>query len=676
MPLLKNLNVFFKILTFFAVFKLYAIDPAPKQNYFPVVLVNNTGQADTAVFFIGHGNDADGFPGFLVPDAQGIISFVYPDIAGTIGSASQSKTLSQLPLATNIAAIPAGATARLLYFPINVSSRAYASIQQALYLQTQLNASGLLAVDDPSVASRRDPNYLTLYQDFEFGMGPSATNSSTQVFLNLSYVDYYCLPYQLRTFSYPSNDPVLIQTSLTSVTAIPSGTEDDKTREQIITAVKEGFTMGEVSGNPSWQYLEDIFYSDPYNSSSSGSTLRILAAKSSISLGSSNTAFSGGHTINYFPSTYLSSKSKGPSANTSFLDAVYNHYKSPAAPLYVKIFPGAPVGGGPAPAPVIYGISSTANSLELLFTIVAPGLGPSGFTVNLGDVAPDKFWSGATWPFAGSPTPSVLYTNELSKALSSLFSAGHLPLTAIATSPSSPFINSNSEGFNLLTYFTQAPFSTTGPWSNLYCKVFHEQFLSKNQVPPLPANSAYGLAYAFDYDDLLNMSGIINGLFFQDQYGTPSTTSVVTPDQPYYLMVTLQSLDANAIPNIRNETYTYNNIKVTAATGGVKVTYRFSGASSPVAAPSSGAPAALNAVAISQANPLLVDFEYDGKTYTFMINPKQQIALPELTSDPYTVVHAFFQTAIVITRDTTPGSDSDPNLTINVNSSPPPYPYS
>lgn len=664
----KNLKLFFVVFTLFVAFELHAVEPAPMKNFFPVVIVNNTGQADSNIFFIGHGNDEDGFPGFLVPDGSGVVSFVYPDVAGTIGSANQSKSLDQLPVATNIPTIPAGASARLIYVPIDVSSRAYFSIQQPIYLITNLNSLGLLAIDDPSVTSRRDPNFLTFYQDFEFGLISSTVDSSTQLFLTLSYVDYFCLPMQLRTFSYPSNDPIIVKTSPTAITAIPSGTEDNKSREQIISAVKTGLSNGEVSGNPSWQYLDSIYYPDPYNSSSMGSTLRILAAKSSIALGASNTGFNGGHSVMYFPDTYLSSTTKGPSSVTSYLEAVYDHYKTGTnPPLYVHIFPGKPPGGGPAPNPVTYGISSTETDLELLFTIKSGDTGPTGFTVNLGDIPPDKFWSGATWPFVGSPTPSTLYSDELSKALSSLFTVGKLPLDG--TTENNPFVN-NNEGFSVFTYFTEAPFSGTGLWSNLYCEVFHEQFLSKNEVP---SNPAYGLAYAFDYDDLLNMSGIINGLFFQDQYGTPSTMTAGEPASEPFLMISLESLSGSAIPNIRNESYNYSNIIVGAAAQGVKVTYRYNGGSGNVVAPTSGT-SPLTGLSVTPANPLLVDFEFDGNTYTFFINVKQQIALPESTTDPFNVIRSFFQQGITFTRLSPPGADTDPNVQINVNSSPPPHP--
>ncbi len=86
-------------------FEALAIPPAPLQNYCPVVIENATGLAASEVYFIAHGLDNTGIPCFLVPDpTTGICDYIYPGADGSNGSVVSSRTLSQMPVATDTAA--------------------------------------------------------------------------------------------------------------------------------------------------------------------------------------------------------------------------------------------------------------------------------------------------------------------------------------------------------------------------------------------------------------------------------------------------------------------------------------------------------------------------------------------------------------------------------------------
>ncbi len=217
---------------------LYAAAPAPLQNYCPVVVVNSTTLPANQLYFVAHGNDPDGIPCFLVPDSNGVCQYAYPTPEGSPSSAGSSKTLSQLPVATGTSQTN---PAYLVYMPINSASRAYFSVNKPMYLATALNpALGVLGVSDSSVTSLTDPNYYTLYQDMEFGLVPSTTSSQSLLYLNLSYVDYFCLPMQLTTFSYPSNAPIINSVST------PSGFPTTAAMASILTTTNAGLLSGQA----------------------------------------------------------------------------------------------------------------------------------------------------------------------------------------------------------------------------------------------------------------------------------------------------------------------------------------------------------------------------------------------------------------------------------------------
>ena len=117
---------------------LAAIAPEPLQNHCPVVVVNNTTLSADEVYFVSNGLDNDSTPCFFVPDSLGVCPYVYPQPDGSSGSASSSRKLSELPLATDTGI---SGDAYLIYLPINVSTRAYFSIKTPMYLSTTFSRS-------------------------------------------------------------------------------------------------------------------------------------------------------------------------------------------------------------------------------------------------------------------------------------------------------------------------------------------------------------------------------------------------------------------------------------------------------------------------------------------------------------------------------------------------------
>ncbi len=635
----------------------FAVAPAPLQNYCPVVVVNRTGLSANTIYFVAHGNDPDGIPCFLVPDMNGVCQIAYPTPTGSPSSAGSSVTLSELPTATGTGI---NDPAYLIYLPIDSASRGYFSINSPMYLATSLNpALGVLGISDSSVTSLTDPNFYTLYQDFEFGLVNSdVTNSKTTMFINLSWVDYFCLPMELYANEYPSNTQISVQYS-----GLPSGTTSTQTRDQVLTA----FSTSLNTYPTTWGTLALPYYNNPYTDSTPTSYLRVLAAKNSIGLGESANNFQGAKvTQGYFPTTYVSNSSTGPQASTSFLQAVYNYYNTPHT-FYAQIKP-ANINA------VVYSI--TASSTALTLELSGSGGAPS-YTLNLAALTMEQLLSGANsggpWPYTlTSGTDSAAYTNELSKLFSALFTIGQLPFTAYATSIDSPFVNSqyNSTaapgGYSTLTYFSNPPGYSNGPWYNLYDLNLHKLLISNGQVPS-GHNPTLGLGYGYDYDDLLNLAGLM-AIDIQDLHGNPSQTTGET--QPYFV-ITLESMSGTTIPNISQDSYTYP-VTVNAAPNGVAVEFIYYNGASTVTTPAStSVPVALGNVVVNAIHPFQVRFTFDSTEYLYNINLQRQIVTPSSPTSTYTTADEHFQGSFTFTVS---GPQGSPSFVLSYNSTPPPWP--
>ncbi len=663
----------------------FSVLPAPLQDHCPVVLVNRSTVDSTKVFFVCHGNDENGIPCFLVPDSTtGICAIVYPTPTGSPSSASVSKKLSELPLATGTGITGvAGTDLRIIFLPINSASRGYLSLNEPMYLATKLNpALGVLGVDDSSVTSLSDPNYYTFYQDFEFGLVQTdVTTSLSRMFINLSWVDYFCLPMELFASEYPPTTPITpiaIQFS-----ALPSGTGISQNRDGTTGLISDINSTSTGLGQfpTTWGPLSLPFYADPYNDTTALTTLRVLAAKNSLGLGASSNQFNGAKVPQtFFPEDYITSTSAGPMPGVSFLDALYTHYQSDT--LYTTIHPAN------LPA-AVYAITSNASNLVLTFT--GPGGSAPNYTLDLSMLTTEQLLTGADsgtdWPYTlTGGTDSAAYTNELDKLFSGLFTIGQLPLTSLATSatsPPGPFDNSqfNSTaspgGFAQLpiptggttSYFNNPPgYTSNGPWYNLYDVVIHQLpgQLSKGIIPG-GNNSTLGLGYGYDFDDLLNLAGLI-ALDIQDQYGNPSMETGAK--QPFIVM-SIEALDAALVPDIRTDAYSYP-VTVDAAPNGVAVSFsHYNGTATVVTPASTTVPVSLGTVVVDATHPFQAIFLFDGVTYTYNINLKRQIVTPSTTTATYSAADEQFQGSFTFTVT---GPQGTPSFTLAYNSSPPTWP--
>ena len=645
------------------------VAPSPIQNYCPVVVVNHTQLDSSEVYIVATALDPNGLPCFLVPNAStGICSYVYPNADGSNSSVASSVTLSELPKATGTGLTPA----YLIYLPINSSARAYFSVKNPMYLSTTYSAAkGLLAINSPSPTTLNDPNMYTFYQDFEFGVNESAVNSSTDIFINVSFVDYVCLPYRLSANSYQGLpvDPT-ITTSACTPSGIPAGTTQ--------TSIMSAMTSVLNTYPDSWAYLPYYFYPTPYVNSNNASIIRILAAKNSASLPTGR-LFNGGPTIENFPTDYLTNSATGPIATQSYMESVYQYYlPTKNTPLYSVI---TPAGGD-----ILYKIVSNAGvDGELDFTAYeTDGVTPipaDDTTVNLNTILLTDFLSGNI-TFTNGFANDTPIGAELGKLLSSLFTIGQLPFTNYVTTASTPFYNATSNvpfGYINLPYFSDPPtFTSGGPWFNLYDQALHAKELGASATN-LPKNPTLGLGYGFDYDDLLNMSGIINGLVIQDQYGNPSQTSGAA--NPYIVMV-LENLTGSTIPDLADTNHYLVTIGPAPSGATVVFTYQ-SGSTSALVGGNATAFTLFggNPITGGSDDYLHATFTFNGVNYAFNVNLLGQLVTPT-TGGTYSASNPTFSAADLqyqgnftfTVTGTGTGTVGNPiNITINFNSSPPPW---
>ncbi len=708
---------------------LTATAPTPLQNYVPVVLVDSSGlQTPQSIYFLVHGLDPSGLPCYLVPDGSGICQYIYPEVSGSPSSAdpSISKTFNDLPPVT-LSGI--SDPAYLIYLPINSSSRGYLSVGNPMYLATNFNPAPsrqVLDIIDSSVTSIQDPNYYTWYQDFEFGLVynngnvVSGANLSSQIFLNLSWVDYFCLPMKLEVFGYPKNQQIQDPSSPIS------GFDPSQSRDVLMQSLLQALQAADNQGDKAWSHLPISYYQNQYenqlppNPPNVAPYVRILAAKNSIALQASNISFQGPSTAGiqaYFPSQYANSSTYGPTSTTTFVQSAYEYYTQNT--MKCQVFPA----GGDNTFTYLFQITAAPNdpAYTLTFTNVSSGSPSSGpplpppLSIALNSsssngLTTEQLLSGSIWPFQPSSAQYAPYTNEFSKLISALFTIGEFPLNTsqlTATPPtdlhctglSAPpiFVNNNC-GFSTIaplsgktnSYFLNPSVSapgypfTNGTWYNAYDQSLHSLQIGKTQVPQ---NPGYGTGYGYDYDDLLNMAGLINPSV-QDTYANPVSYQIAsTPCSPY-IVITLGNLQGTPVLNINNDQYTtnqsgYNNYPIIpaevqigplSANTTMQVTFLwYDGSQNHITPAPSGGQTSLPNIVADPTHPFQVQFAYNGVTYLYNVDLLRQVVTPSSASNPYSAIDQSLINGI--TFKWIPASPPNPAiLQLNLSSAAPAWP--
>lgn len=582
--------------------------PAGKLNHAALVIRNNTGLDPSRLYVVGKGQTlaaTDAY--FLQPNLTTGVCQLVSSATHNSADPDISVRLSQLP--------KAGTNAYFIYVPQMISGRFYLSVDNPLYMKTSVNG-GISSIDDPSQTTVQDPNYYTLYQNFEFTL-----DVNYDLFANVTNVDYVAFPLTLGSYSFPSGQ---LYPTLDGLAVV--GFPETATRSSVLSQIQASLSGSGIAAD--WSYLSIPFYGNPYTNSDPQTLLRILAAKLSIALGKS-TQFQGAPTPSFFSATYLQNLTNGPSAGKSYMQLLYDHYLSDQ--LQITVFPAA----NPQ---AMYTMRSNNISGVLQFDLQgAAGPAPSLMTVNLNNLSTSALLHGAVgeWVSEGAISPAAAdpWQTEIAKILSALFTAGMLPP---APSVSQPIVVTDKffPPYRGSYFNNPSGFSLNGPWYNLYDKVVHPLFIQ---------TEGFGLGYAYDFDDLLGLAGLL--------HVNIQTNGVLNPNEPYTLLSAgpIDTMIPNPKVNFGPYTLTYESL--TPGSNGTDIIY----STSPNEPPSIVQPVSFGTPSVSipgVQNYFYVKHYTDPSrtaSQTYVVYPKYQLVLP--TTNRYNAQDAALMNGIAFQSD-------------------------
>lgn len=531
-------------------------NPAPKFNYLPFVISNNTtlNADEIYICFVGNYKTAGADIFFFAlsentSPPMGVFSPV--EVSNTTFSATYSYPLSSLPQSTT------NANDYLCYIPSAPSNRFYFSINGPVYLQSDVPNS----IASPTYFAFYDPNYNQLFESIEVGYilhgGSGGEHITWTASINTTEVDAFGLPLRIQYQTFTPTDPSAV-TQLVQVTnALPSGFGvggggGNTTRNEILTAVINTLTDGDETGQSpkEWPKLAIPFYTNPYAPSGLTTYLRVLSPKQSVG-DAESPSHTGGLTsfhlpavqpgpvqfFNYnyppFPLDYVNNTIYGDT--NSFADSLFSNYTGGLA-LYIS------TGGG---SPTIYECVTSGTSPNQVLTCTGISGPNTGQVSTLDQSALNTFsmYSGNQL-FSGGPDGDLLgfYFGD---AFTVGFLGGTLGTVNGVTPPNIPIDITDAvtwEPYFITDYYTPQYSFTGGPWLDLYAHAFHEVAVENSSAGFL---TDQGLCYAYDFDDSLGFSGTI----------TPTT---LTPFQNYpYASITLGVIDTG-VPDPYSDPNTYS----------------------------------------------------------------------------------------------------------------------
>lgn len=433
----------------------------PGSNFLPVTFVNGTKiVTDDNVYILVKGIDPltnrDCYINF--DPSSGVGSCV--DVTTSTSSFSYSFKLSQLP---------SGGGGRLVYFPAVNSGRIYCSMGA----QLNLHVDGVTQkIADPDPFNTSDPNYSTFYDKVEF-----TYQVPGGIFMNLTAVDFFCLPISLH---------------LTSNGAAQSS-GFTQSRSSIFSSVRSIFAQNDRTAGKIWNNLI-VPYRDPTTNTVTGD-LRVVATGKGMSMSPP-----------IFDPNYLSNNSYGFNWIANVWSSYYQSHS-----LSVDCTELA------APNNQIFtGHVNGAN--QFVFTAAS---GSPTVAINLPSNS-EPFFAAAGGSFdAQNNTPQAIIIRDLTAAT----------VTGLLPAPSGTILGRNYFASNMSRYYTAnsllpAAGQTTGPWYDLYSKALHSF-----GVP----------IYTFAYDDILGIDGTVAAsntanpavtITLADLTGTPIPHTTPTPPTP------------------------------------------------------------------------------------------------------------------------------------------------
>lgn len=171
-------------------------------NYFPLVILNDTGQPDSEVYFTIFGNNSTncGVQGAsVVLDYSSSNYGSYQPTAGFPTNTYISGYSYPLSLLAKTTDTVTGIQYSVIYIPAMNNSEMLFSIGGALQLFS--NGSSNLTV--PQYTNTSDPNYNLVYQDLECTFYPDCNGATPQFTMDVTCVDSYGFSVALQAYQSP-----------------------------------------------------------------------------------------------------------------------------------------------------------------------------------------------------------------------------------------------------------------------------------------------------------------------------------------------------------------------------------------------------------------------------------------------------------------------------------------
>lgn len=421
--------------------------PPPMAGHLPIVIVNNSGFADSDVYLtiIGAqvvGDTATTQKMYMTFNSAGVGSYVFVTGSGTVPNIQLSSINTDIdhtytlyiPESSPMPNETDGISGARIYFQIN-------------------NSTGLItysggALTEPSVLNQSLASYSISFDKFEFAYIPMG---SPQIAADGTAVDFFCLPLYgfLSTpdAGSPSHSGLYQSQSFIMKNVVPYFFEN-KCTGAFKTAIMA-----------QWNNLFSPTQASP---------IRILSPASAMSVGTSS-SFPNKFDPNYFDNA--------SAYGFSFLQYLWSgsnaYYKTnglffaiPASALY------------PQPAPGYYTASingSNVMSFTPSFTTESESFFPAPSTANATAPSPTN---GPTsyLIFAAQNLNSTfaanLQGNQVSKLFEEAMIAGLLPATFSTSNPlSNSYLTANSGSY--FSNSSRLPASAGGPWYSLYSEAIH-----------------------------------------------------------------------------------------------------------------------------------------------------------------------------------------------------------
>lgn len=471
-------------------------------DYIPIVLVNDSGQADSDVYFVIFGQEVTGCTssGPTVGN-YAFISFgpqpgPVTSLYGSYVLATSVATPPASDYSYQFSTIPLTNGQRIIYVPHLSAGTILFSMSSSLPLTVGANS-----IADPNPGYNLDPSYNFIYGAVEFTFYPNdcpnATNPLNALTIDFTCVDYFGIPIYLNLYT-QNPLPGLPQNR-------PSGIY--QSRAYTLCTIRNAFAQAYPDTLAVWNSLIQ---------KPAAATLRILSPGNA--LGQATPGFDQNYLDNAASYAYSWANAVWTGASAYYLNNILSIQTNDGTSYNGKIING------------IFTFKSSLDTFGIPWQNVPPNAVPSTTTsiFNVSVYFPGMTYSSSTVPTcvigAGGcsvPGDALTRATEITQYLSAVIPAGLVPgkidkLTPTAFPPSL-FSSYYTPNVNLTP-----PGATTGPWFDLYSLGLHGN-----------ADINGNAVYSYAYDDYLYHQAPVSQQVAPSQTSIDDTTFITIVVGPY-----------------------------------------------------------------------------------------------------------------------------------------------